>query len=344
MRNPFRRQLTPPFLEALWALTGAASQNWWKDLLSCTFTDLTGRPQPLFLAVRRNYLSFYAEGQAVCEVRWNAAARQPYARIHHKFVIRDAVGQDHLTLLGRSVTNRAGQEVAAYEDTGTLRSWIEQAQTYAALTNPLEAAEKKGVAAVIARNPNVIDVEMGLPRNAPEAAGARRIDIVALEAHGDAIRLAFYEAKSFPNGDLRRQAGDAEVLAQLEHYRAWLHSAGRAEEVIRAMREACRLHEAFAQMRAGGRGRPGLLDDLVRRAGQPDAPLVLDHGIRLIVMGSAPRLESWPKHEAKLRQAGLDGARLVWMKDLQITAERQVADPSADLSLPSSTDGSQPAR
>src|SRR4051794_38885571 len=98
-----------------------------------------------------------------------------------------------------------------------LMTWISEAVSYSSI-------EKRGVAAIAAKNPQVIDLEMGLPANAPTALDsvkhADRIDIVSLErlATNGSIRLVFYEVKHFSNQTLRARDFNPRVLGQLRRY------------------------------------------------------------------------------------------------------------------------------
>jgi hypothetical protein len=58
--------------------------------------------------------------------------------------------------------------------------------------------------AVVHANPDVLDLEVGLPHSKTPGAQtpSDRIDIAALEADGDAVRLVFWEAKPNTNRDL----------------------------------------------------------------------------------------------------------------------------------------------
>ena len=119
-------------------------------------------------------------------------------------------------------------------------------------------------------DPNVIDVEMALP-----GLSAPRIDLVALEKSGSTINIVFYEAKLFSNPTLRAKKLPPKVLGQLGKYETWLASGGRADEVIKAYRNACGLLTRLRKMH----GVP--VDGVIEQASRPDSPLTVDRKPRL---------------------------------------------------------------
>lgn len=255
---------------------------WWQNVLKARYND-----RPLLIAVRDGYLNAYADGQSVLKIRFRAdgAGVRPRCELHRKYVC------------GPNVEN--GYEVVDMRDLenpGTLKGWITEALNYA-------DAEKRGVAAIAARHPNIIDVEMGLPANEPVEPGAKktapRMDIVALEKGGEGLKIVFYEAKLFDNGSLRSRS-KPKILEQLKRYENWIGSKGRRDQVIEAYRRACRLLIEVDKMR-GAKSHP-----CVVQAAEDGSKLQVDAKPRIIVFGCTKDQigsnSSWKegKHQEKL--------------------------------------------
>jgi len=149
--------------EAVLKVLGARPR-WCQDLLDYRFKDVSGREQPLFLAVRNGYLNAYVEGQSVFGIRFNTQAKPLVlrAKIHHKFVDPTAAGQDHFIFDGEWIIDRNGKKIEKYEGPKSLDQWVRRAQTYVRVKDgAVTASEKQGVAAIIGRNVHVIDVGVG---------------------------------------------------------------------------------------------------------------------------------------------------------------------------------------
>lgn len=264
---------------------------WWQDVLDYRFEDVSGVEQPLFLAVRNGYLNAYVEGQSVLKVQFDGSALK--AQIHHKYIDDHAEGQEYKIFDGKTVGG------VTYTGKAMLSEWVARARKYA---RPKGAdsviSEKQGVAVIASRNPHVIDVEMGLPGQV-----ADRIDIVALERDGAAIKIVFYEAKLFNNGGLRARSFPPKVLEQLGRYETWLTTEGHEEEVTQAYRNTCKLLIELRMMQ-----RSAAVHDLIVDASKDGSNLKIDPKPRLIVFGydEVRAGDSWEPHEKNLRvQAGL---------------------------------------
>jgi len=273
-------------------LTNPAKQpEWWKEILGYRFRDIAGNEQPLILAVRKDYLNAYVEGQSVMRIRFDNKTEPKHlqAEIHYKYLggeyrIFDGIEVDRLHYLHKK----------------SLDQWVKKAQVFAKLKSGNDVfSEKQGVAVIAANHPRVIDVEMALP-----GLTAPRIDLVALERAGSAIKIVFYEAKLFSNPALRARSNEPKVLEQLRTYEGWLSSGDRKAEVIKAYRNACSLLTRLRKMQ----GVP--VDGLIDEASIPGSPLTVDPKPRLIIFGPQT-IKNWPPHEAALRQAGVTGPRLI---------------------------------
>ncbi|MFH5927479.1 DUF6508 domain-containing protein [Roseomonas xinghualingensis] len=314
----FDRRLDAEMLRDLHNLANSGGNNWWKDLLAQTFTDILGKPQPLFVAFRNGYLNAYAEGQSILRIGWAAGTLR--MSIHSKFVLDkddpNAAGLNpnaYYTFDESVVRDNEGRQRAQYEGAATLARWVERARCFARPKTPhRQIGEKQGVAAIAARNRHVIDVEMALPPNPGCPNVADRIDLVALEDHGGAIHIVFYEAKHYENRhSLRAVDGAAPVHAQLRKYESWLCHPKRREQVIAATRRACRLHEEIRRMRVS----PSAAHPLVSRAAVEGSGLKVNPRPRLIVIGpDAGQPGHWQPHKSKLLE--------------RLSAERLLSVPS----------------
>jgi len=277
----------------------AQHKGWWRELLDYRFKGVDGGIYPLALAIRDGYLSAYVEGQSVMKIKFADAAEPPCLRaeMHYKYL-----GGEYRVFDGMEV------ERTIYIPGKSIDCWIEKARSFAEpkLGNGV-FSEKQGIAVIVGRNPNVIDLEMALPASAKGRRVADRIDIVALERAGSAINIVFYEAKLFSNPSLRAKNFQPKVLEQLNKYENWITSDNRMTEVIDAYRETCRLLIALREMQ----GIP--VDELIVKASMDGSNLQVDPRPRLIVFGydGSKSDPHWLSHQAVLRRADLDQTRFI---------------------------------
>lgn len=287
----FDRKFPKPWMDIL-----KERPAWWQDVLDYRFQDISGTKQPLFLAVRKGYLNAYVEGQSVLKIQFAGSALALEAKIHHKYIIDDAKGQEYKVFDGMTVDD------TAYTGKAMLSQWVTRAQKYAQPKGSSPAiSEKQGVAVIASRNPHVIDVEMGLPGQV-----ADRIDIVALERAGSAINIVFYEAKLFNNGALRARSFPPKVLEQLGRYETWLTKENREEELTQAYRKTCKLLVELRMMQGATS-----VHDLIVDASKDESDLRIDPKPRLIVFGydESRAGHYWKPHEESLRVRGGLGDR-----------------------------------
>jgi hypothetical protein len=287
--------------------------GWWQDILDFRFTDVSQSNQRLFLAIRKGYLNAYVEGQSVLKIKFDNPRnpRALRARIHHKYLKNDAIDQIYKIFDGSHVDG------TPYNGTKSLSSWVERAQCYARPKNAdAIESEKQGVAVIAGRNANVIDVEMALP-----GLVADRIDMVALERDDATIRIVFYEAKLFSNGTLRAKNFQPKVLEQLGRYVKWLGSPGRAEEVVQAYRQACKLLIQLRTMQSVA------VHDLVVDASKDGSNLQIDPKPRLIVFGykTAQLTNAWKRHECAIKKAGFP--LIIEPRPQDVTLQEIAAEP-----------------
>jgi hypothetical protein len=165
---------------------------------------------------------------------------------------------------GSPPAEACGQEVVVLTDdklcdateAARVESWIATAATYS-------SHEKRFVDDLIAKNPNVIDMEMGLPGdnrvlNKNGKKVAPRMDLVTVVTEKGSPCLNFWEAKCADNSELRAEAEidveagtGAKVARQLSKYTEWLRLAGHADEVALGYQNAGQhLHEIAKIFRA----------------------------------------------------------------------------------------------
>ncbi len=259
--------------------------------------------QPLYLAVRNGYMNAYVEGQSVLRIAFDKSSKPTRlkGKVHHKYVRDDVEDQVYLEFDGHTYFYR-GKPLVTDTEATTLAARVKRARGYT-------SAEKRGVAVIVGRHSNVIDVEMGLPANASVSPDARpnapRMDIVTLEEDGAGAKLVFYEAKLSSNSELRAQNFQPRVLKQLQRYVDWMNSPDRADEVVSAYRRACQIQVQIHAMRGPGSASP--LHPLVERAAHDSSSLSIDRNPRLVVFGYSTEAKgaSWKPHEEALLSTGL---------------------------------------
>lgn len=283
-------------LDNLGSLAAAKPPQWWSDLLSLwrpsgTPADSHG----LRLAIRNNYLNFYRKGQSIAAIGISADG-EPTASLHHKYVDKDAAGQEYVTLREDGVIKGNSLQIE-YAGMEMLLEWISRAETYA-------TTEKKAVDEIVSANEGVIDLEMGLPGTA-ERQYAPRMDIVALESSPHGVQIAFWEAKMVSDGRIRSKS-EPEVLDQLREYAEFAQediSSGR-HSVRTSYQNVCKLLIRLSRMAGGAYP----LGDLVRHAAESQFPLAVDPKPRLLVVKDGARRNSaaWERHAQKLKDAGVN--------------------------------------
>jgi hypothetical protein len=217
--------LTPEVLE---------SNGWLGDLLSRWHPSGAvggASGEHLRLAVRNGYLNFYRAGQSVAKVEFAGGTLR--AKIHKKYVFGDdGEGQTYVTLTSAGFMDSAGRPTPYTPH--HLREWIKNASGKA-------GREKHFVDEVIGFNPNIVDVEMGLPAYSAERR-APRMDLVDIEPIGDRWQVVFWEAKLVGDGRARC-SGDGlpkVVTEQMSDYVRWLSHENHRDLVANAYQRTCR--------------------------------------------------------------------------------------------------------
>jgi hypothetical protein len=195
-------------------------------------------PRRVRLAIRKGYLNLYRGGQSVAEIRFGRVGGLQ-AKIHNKYVYGEkGSGQAYVALTSAGLLDKERGGCREYGGLADLHGWIANANKYV-------GEEKRFVDLIVARNPNVIEVEMALPAysNIPEERRAPRMDLVALEPAGDGWRVVFWEAKLVTSGEARCQGEsvDPYVVKQLEKYTKWLEHGEHERLMAQACRDTCKL-------------------------------------------------------------------------------------------------------
>ncbi|MEQ3626220.1 MAG: hypothetical protein ABNH26_13460 [Celeribacter sp.] len=186
----------------------------------------------LRLCVRDGYLNFYARGQSVAKL--NCLQSGASATIASAYL--EGVEKPPHRTGGRGNQTLSKEMLADLETVERVDVWIRTALTYA-------GAEKSFVDDLMARHPNAIDLEMGLPKH------RSTMDLVIAQEGDDGLEIAFWEVKTAANSELRRKEGDAKVVCQVRKYQDWVNSPGNEEAVQAACRSTAsillRLYEHF---------------------------------------------------------------------------------------------------
>lgn len=188
---------------------------------------------PLRLGLRDGYLNFYSKGQSIAKL--SCTREGPKLSVHRAYASgrkRDG-GNDRPAPI-EGYQNYDSATLADPQTALLIDGWIDTAETYA-------SAEKRFVDDLIAANPGVIDLEMGLP--AGDVAGSERVaprmDLVVVQmvANGSPA-IAFWEAKCANNPELRASGEKAaKVVDQLAKYTRWM-GGDRIVQVQQAYRAA----------------------------------------------------------------------------------------------------------
>lgn len=302
--TPFKRDLKPEALAALWEMTNSSKPNWWKDLLThwapSGLASGNVREPKLRAAVRNGYLNFYWCGQAIAEVRMEG--REPRLKTHVRYAFGLPGKQAHtkITASSSTLTDPTGQASSReYEGPATLRHWITNAEKKV-------GAEKRSIDQVIGVNPSVVDVEMAI-----SDGRALRIDLVDLEEVGGGYRIALWEGKLYSDGRLRSIGDDPKIKEQLERYSAYCSDQKNQQDIIEAYQKSCRILGTLAEMARACGNADARLDASILAVADGSALLDLDPMPRLLIFDgekdSKPiaRVSGWEPHRAKLTRNGI---------------------------------------
>lgn len=210
--------------------------------------EKTTSEAPLRLGLRDGYVNFYVKGQSVAKL--SCGGDGPKLSVHNAYVAGQARGSERDGAL-QSYENYNAQALADPATATLVAGWIETAVTYA-------SAEKRFVDDLVAANPGIIDLEMGLP--ASDLPGSERVaprmDLVTVQVADDASPIiAFWEAKCANNAELRASEDNApKVLGQVDRYVRWMSENGRVAQVQTAYRDTAATLIEFYHLFCGQEG------------------------------------------------------------------------------------------
>lgn len=202
---------------------------------------------PLRLGLRDGYLNFYIKGQSIAKL--SCTRDGPRLSVHKAYASgRRRNGGETRSVPIEGYQNYDSAALADPQTAALIDGWIETAETYA-------SAEKRFVDDLIAANPGVIDLEMGLPASDLPGSDrvAPRMDLVLVQiAATGSPAVVFWEAKCANNPEVRASGETtARVVEQLAKYERWMNP-DRIAQVQKAYRAAAAtmldLHLLFRPM------------------------------------------------------------------------------------------------
>ncbi|WP_085318005.1 hypothetical protein [Derxia lacustris] len=279
-------------LPPLRKLATAKTKNWWRVLLSAWApggTHAEDRDAVVRFALRRNYVSLHHRGQLLGLIGIGHDGL-PYASIHAKYAVGAAeTDQRYLRFTVKGTASRTKPELHY-----NLKKWIANSL---AVLGPQHAF----IDDIAAHNDGVIDFETELPSDEGAPKRAARVDLVALEAAGERVRLAFWESKLIADPRIA-QLATPEFGQQFAEHAAWL--ATRRDEIAEAYASACRHLVAIHDM-AVAAGRPiAPLSELVRKVAADATLLDVDTTARVLVRDDGNATPEQQAAVAALKAAG----------------------------------------
>jgi hypothetical protein len=300
----FRRYLSPQLSAALQSDTVPV---WW--------TAMVSDPE-LFVAPRDGYLNVYFRGNSLVRLSTSSSG-ELVGEVHYKYLLRPELANAYwkMTHDGKLPDGDASNLRLSdfFHDLNDLAGLKRASKNFSGV-------EKAGIAKILARNPNVIDLEVAFgtpPAGDEERSKIPRIDLVAAHKHGDGVALAFYEAKDYSNAELRAiEPKDAPVLDQIRTYENAISE--RRAEIAEAYRKHCRYLLEIASPASKAADKGGGDASLTRRellelvAYHPDK-LYVALQPRLLVFGfdQAQKAHAgWQNHLKRLA-SGLSESRVI---------------------------------
>ena len=207
MTKTFSRGLECEFIQAL-NKTYDEQDSWWRTLVD---------DKDLFVGIRKNYINIYFNGGSILELRYSQS-KGLFGSAHFKYLLnltRENTRRDYVTFKNGKFDPVAIMD--SYTDIGKDIGKIKNA------VKRHQGDEKKGVHQISVDNGNVIDVEIQFP-------GAKgRIDFAALQKINGEIKVVFFEAKLYSNGELRSPSASPRIFGQIMQYENILSS--RRDEI-----------------------------------------------------------------------------------------------------------------
>lgn len=237
----FKRFIKPQNMEILHRLATADDDNWFKDAL---------QDRDVFFALRDNRVDAYAKGALVHRIEFKNGKAIPHT--HVKYLIKEPQkSRSYISLENEEFRYTPDESMQTkYVPGETLKS-IKAAAFY--YSPP--SSESHGVSSIIAKNPDVIDIEFSLKQtndntveppilsdNGPKSKHDR-IDIVHLEKSKEIYQLVFWEAKLYANTDLFNN----NIIDQINRYSIQIKR--HKQKIIDAYRAVCRFQSDINTMR-----------------------------------------------------------------------------------------------
>lgn len=273
--------------------------HWFLDLLTLWRpSGQSSEGDGLRLAVRDGYLNFYRRGQSVAKV--SVVKMDLRGEVHVKYFSADARhgGPQAYGRFEADAISGNGFS-ASYAGIDTLRSWMP------AIDRTYAGREKELVDVLVAKNDNVIDLEMALPawgaiKTAP------RMDLVTVESQ----QVVFWEAKTAGDSRIRCSGPVVEkerphVLEQLEKYRIFLEQDTHRSRVANAYRNAAGVMVALREIADQLGPRRPLGSEIVDASRGSDLKVAREAAL-VVLDETPPNGASWRswhtnKHAAKLK-------------------------------------------
>jgi hypothetical protein len=277
----FDRALDCGFIDKLRAEANAG--GWWRDVLD---------DSKLVVAQRGKSLDVYWRGMSLFHVISSLSGL--IVDTHAKYLLDPRLDSRVTFSLMKRQFDVDGLKVPplirSYENSGTLDLLKKAAGIYSSL-------EKAGCHEIAVRNSNVIDCEIAFPG----FGRTGRIDLASLEESDRAVRLVFWEAKHFWNGDLRSRCGKPAVYEQIEKYRTFLAKPEHRDRILSSYTKVIKNMVAIRDM--GWKRKLSSLFDAVA-AGKS---LVIDERpkVGLLIFGfrdANRRDPTWREHLRVLRE------------------------------------------
>jgi hypothetical protein len=233
VNDEFRRYLSPELLAAL--RPGKAPQ-WWQNMAA---------DPELFIAPRDGYLNVYYRGNSLVKLTARTDGTL-VGEVNYKYLLR----QDLQKFLWKMTHDgRLAGDLTSHVSLSDFFHDLNDLEGLKKASRKFAGVEKEGVAKIVARHTNVIDLEVAFgsaAATADDTSTIPRVDLVGLHSytnkkaqdHESGEALVFYEAKHFSNPELRAAGTtEAPVIEQMKKYAQAL--SDRRHQIVEAYRAQC---------------------------------------------------------------------------------------------------------